>query len=152
MEWLALPFDELTVRNLHDLYALRCEVFVVEQNCPYQEIDNKDLKAVHIMCVNNERILACARIVPPHGSYRHPSIGRVAVRQSERAKGLGRQLMDYTIEWTHKLFPQQDIVISAQSYLEKFYHSLEFETVGDEYMEDNIPHLRMIKKFNPIPN
>ena len=140
-------FNELTVHELHALYALRCKVFVVEQNCPYQEVDEKDKKSIHVLGSLNQQLIACARILPPGVSYNEPSIGRVAVEIEFRKSNKGYELMQYILEIMNSHFPEQDIVISAQEYLTRFYSKLGFLSEGEVYLEDAIPHIKMRKPF-----
>jgi ElaA protein len=143
-------FQELTVNELHALYALRCKVFVVEQNCPYQEVDEKDTKAYHVMGFEGSELVACARILSPGVSYQEPSIGRVAVDFRQRGTEKGKQLMQYVLMEIKRLFPNQDTVISAQEYLLNFYRQLGFVAEGDVYLEDNIPHVQMRRLAKPM--
>ena len=127
--------------------ALRQEVFVVEQNCPYLDADGKDLPAHHLLGYNNKgQLLAYCRLLPKGVSYeKYPSFGRVVTAASIRGDGHGRKLMEKTLEWMGRLFGKEAIKISAQCYLIPFYESLGFQTVGKEYLEDDIPHIGMVR-------
>ena len=140
-------FSELTNEELYEIMALRQEVFVVEQDCPYLDADGKDQPAWHLMGFDkNGKLIAYSRIVPQGISYEnYPSIGRIVSSPSVRGKGIGKKLMAENLEWGQKLFKNQAIKISAQCYLVKFYNSFGFESVGEEYLEDNIPHIAMIR-------
>ncbi len=143
--WHCLPFEDLSTRQLYDLLALRQEVFVVEQDCPYLDADGKDLKSWHVLGYQGETLVACTRILPRGISYKDGvSIGRVATSQKIRRMGLGKELTKITLEWTEQLFPSQRIRISAQTYLTKFYQSFGFQAIGQEYLEDDIPHIQMV--------
>lgn len=139
-------FSELSLTELYDLMALRQEVFVVEQDCPYQDADGKDQSSYHVMAHNaSNELVAYARIVKPGISYEtYSSIGRVVSSPSARGQGAGKQLMEYAIAQTKQLFPLHNIKISAQSYILEFYKNLGFVAIGDEYLEDDIPHKAMI--------
>jgi len=136
-------FNELSARQLYAIYKLRSEVFVVEQNCAYQDVDDKDLHAWHLMLCKNNELVGYCRLLPPGLSYSESSIGRVVTVQSERGQGTGRQLMEEAIRHTFALFGKNDILISAQTYLIKFYKSLGFVEEGEVYPEDDIPHIKM---------
>jgi len=140
-------FEELSPFELYEIIRLRVEVFVVEQNCVYQDLDNKDLHAHHLMLfVESGELVAYTRLLPPKISYpEYPSIGRVVSDYNFRNQGFGKIVMDESMRQMEKLFPGQPIKISAQSYLLKFYSGFGFVPVGEEYMEDNIPHTAMIK-------
>ncbi len=140
-------FNELSVSELHKLYYLRCLVFVVEQNCAYQDIDEEDTLAIHVLLLNNTDLNAYARILAPSKEHDVPRIGRVVVHPKMRAKGFGKIIMKESIKKCKTLFPNQTIHISAQAYLSKFYHNLGFEADGTEYLEDGIPHLGMNYKY-----
>ena len=147
------PFADLTVYQLYDIMALRQEIFVIEQNCPYLDADGKDLKGWHLMGrqisdENTEGVLvAYTRLLPKGVSYDdYASIGRVVNSASIRGSGAGKILMQKSIDMMEKLFPNDPIKIGAQSYLLKFYESLGFESTGEEYLEDDIPHTSMILK------
>jgi ElaA protein len=138
-------FDQLTINELYHLLQLRSEVFVVEQNCVYQDIDDKDRQGFHLLGFIDSQLVACARILPKGISYTdYCSIGRVCTKQIHRQLGLGKILMQNAILHCHELYPNTKIKISAQSYLLKFYTELGFEAIGEEYLEDDIPHRAMI--------
>lgn len=139
-------FNELTVTELYSILRLRSEVFVVEQNCVYQDIDNKDLKCYHLMLFKDNELAAYARLVPPGLSFNEMSIGRVLSNPQYRGTGAGRILMNLAIEKCQQVFGEGAIKIGAQAYLLNFYSSLGFIAVGQPYDEDGIPHIDMIRK------
>lgn len=141
----AKKFDELTIHELYDLLQLRSQVFVVEQDCVYQDIDSKDQKALHILGFKNNKIIAYTRIFKSGDYFDKASIGRVVVAENERKYGYGHLIMNYSIEAIHSFFDEKIIKISAQKYLKSFYESHNFKQVGEEYLEDNIPHIAMLK-------
>lgn len=143
IHWTSKPFNELSAHELYAILQLRNEVFIVEQNCHYHDCDNKDLKAWHLMGMENGKLAAYARLLPPGLSYAQASIGRVATSKEARRKGYGRELMKEAIRRTAELFDTRQIRIGAQLYLEHFYESLGFTRTGDIYLEDNIPHIEM---------
>ncbi len=147
LHYFCLPFHQLSHKELYGLMALRQEVFVVEQNCPYLDADGKDIKAHHLLGYGQSGdLLAYSRLLPKGISYRtYPSFGRVVTAPSIRGGGQGRILMERTLEWMERLFGRQAIKISAQRYLIPFYESLGFHSVGQEYLEDDIPHIGMVK-------
>jgi ElaA protein len=141
ISFITKPFNELSNTELYQLLRLRSEVFVVEQNCVYLDMDNKDEKCYHVLGYENGKLVACTRLVPSGISYEtEPSIGRVVTHPSVRKYGYGKLLMEYSIAKTKELFSSNVIVIGAQSYLDRFYQNLGFVPEGDEYLEDNIPH------------
>lgn len=146
MNFLCLPFDQLTVYQLYNVLALRQEVFAVEQNCVYQDCDGVDLKSWHLLGVNERgELLAYARLIPKEVAYfGFLSIGRVVTAPIARGGGIGRQLVQQAIAEIYRLFGKQPIQIGAQSYLVKFYESFGFQAVGEEYLEDGIPHIHMV--------
>ncbi|MDM1408380.1 GNAT family N-acetyltransferase [Myroides sp. DF42-4-2] len=146
IHWHTKAFEELTLDELYDIMQLRTNIFVVEQNCPYPELDGKDKNCLHVFATQHGKVIAYARIVPPGLSYKEISIGRVVVDQAHRKDGLGKILLALTIEKIEEEFDQQPIQIGAQTYLKKFYSSFGFETVSAEYLEDGIPHVDMIRK------
>ena len=146
LDIVSKKFSELTTDELYALLQLRSEVFVVEQDCVYQDIDYKDQKAIHILGYKNEKLVAYTRIFKPGDYFKESSIGRVVVAEKERTYGFGHVIMKHSIEAIKKYFNEDIIKISAQKYLKIFYESLDFKQIGEEYLEDNIPHIPMIKK------
>ncbi len=145
--WIVKSYDELSKEELYSLLQLRVEVFVIEQDCPYQDVDGKDQKSIHVWTENEEGLpIAYLRIVEPGVSYAEPAIGRVVTKESHRKGGIGRKLMLEGIRVINAVYPGQLIRISAQEYLLNFYNELGFEQVGEGYLEDDIPHIEMIKK------
>lgn len=138
-------FSELTTKELYQILQLRSEVFVVEQNCVYQDIDGKDKKAIHIIGVVQNKIVAYTRCFKPGDYFKEASIGRVVVKKNERKLKRGNQIMIHSVKTIEKLFQTKTIIISAQSHLISFYNNLGFYSVGNEYLEDGIPHIEMIK-------
>ena len=138
-------FQELTTSELYELLQLRSEVFVVEQDCVYQDIDGKDLKALHVLGVKEGKIIAYTRLFNSGEYFDTPSIGRVVVKESERKYGYGHDLMKASIQAIVDNYNETTITISAQTYLQKFYESHGFKQVGEGYLEDGIPHIRMVK-------
>ncbi|PWU04829.1 MAG: GNAT family N-acetyltransferase [Bacteroidetes bacterium] len=144
-EWSIKSFDELTSLELYKIIQLRIEVFVVEQNCPFQDADNKDQTSWHFMGWQSDQLVAYTRIVPPGLAFSEPSIGRVVTSKLVRGTGMGRILMEKSMEELYKLYPSSSIKIGAQLYLKTFYESLGFVTCSDIYLEDGIEHIYMIK-------
>lgn len=137
-------FQELTKEELYDLLRLRSEVFVVEQDCVYQDLDGKDQNAFHILGYENRNLVAYTRIFKPGDYFEEASIGRVVVAKNKRQHDYGIQIMKYSISVVEDYFNQSIIKISAQSYLKKFYSKFGFRPIGEEYLEDGIPHTAMI--------
>nr|WP_298923489.1 GNAT family N-acetyltransferase [uncultured Allomuricauda sp.] len=146
MKVIVKTFEELSNTELYQLMRLRSEVFVVEQDCIYQDLDNKDQKALHVLGVKNQNVVAYTRVFMPGDYFKNTSIGRVVVEKEERKFGYGKVIMEASLEEIKKRFPESSIELSAQTYLIKFYNDLGFKTSGEEYLEDGIPHIRMIKK------
>lgn len=144
--WESLFFSELTGAQMHALLKLRQDVFVVEQNCIYSDIDAYDHNAMHVF-LSNERheVVAYARLVDPGIKFAEPSIGRVVVAESERGSGLGYLLMQKALEQANYLYPMKANRISAQKHLKDFYSSFGYEQVSEEYDEDGIPHVEMLR-------
>jgi len=143
MQYTKKRFDELTVHELYGILQLRAKIFVVEQNCPYQDLDDTDKKCWHLFGEENGNILAYARLIPQNVNYPEVSIGRVVVDPSVRGRNVGKELMKLSMQACEELFKSKKITISAQSYLKKFYNELGFKETGEEYLEDNIPHMKM---------
>jgi len=141
-------FDDLTIPELYDILQLREEVFQIEQNCIYKDIDDKDKKCYHLMLYNDDELVAYCRLVPEGISYNgYSSIGRVVSKTKYRKEGFGRQLMSKAMEKIVKVFRYLPIKISAQLYLQKFYESYGFVVEGEWYMEDDIPHIAMVFRY-----
>ena len=138
-------FNELSTHELYAVLQLRAEVFVVEQDCVYQDLDNKDLDAYHMLGVLDTKIVAYTRIFKPGDYFLESSIGRIVVKKEFRKFQFGYQLVVNSIQFIENNLQQNKILISAQSYLSKFYNSLGFTQVGEEYLEDGIPHIKMLK-------
>lgn len=148
MHWQIYTFNQLDTHTLYALLQLRVDVFVVEQNCPYPELDDKDLdpQTRHVLLKKGDKVIAYARILAPDVSFAgFPGIGRVCVSQTARRLGLGKVLVERTLAETSQLWPDTDIHISAQCYLQRFYEELGFKAASEPYLEDDIPHLKMIK-------
>ncbi len=145
MDFITKSFQELTTVELYQILQLRSEVFVVEQDCVYQDIDFKDQKALHIIGFKNDKIVAYTRIFSPGDYFKNASIGRVVVQENERKYGYGHKVMTASIKAIKTYFNVDAITISAQKYLKKFYETHQFKQVGEEYLEDGIPHIRMDK-------
>jgi ElaA protein len=144
-------FRELSTEEIYNILKLRSEVFVVEQNCVYQDIDEKDKKATHLFIEKNNDIIAYTRIFKKGDYYEeNPSIGRVVVSKKERGKNFGKEIMLNSIEFIKKELKGRKIELSAQKYLDKFYKDLDFYSEGEDYLEDGIPHQRMF--YNLIRN
>ena len=142
-------FSSLSLEELYAILALRAEVFVVEQNCAYLDVDEKDHKAYHILGTQNGELIAYARVLPKGVSYRDSvSIGRIVIAHKERGKNYGHNLVQYAITVCSTQFPNEKVKISAQAHLEKFYNVHGFKLTGKTYLEDNIPHIAMIKMTN----
>ncbi len=144
MDVVTKTYEELTTSELYSLLELRAEVFVVEQNCPYQDLDNRDQEGIHLLGLENGVLLAYARILKPGSLYVEPSIGRVITKKSARGTGLGKAIFAESISVCHRLFQNQAIRIMAQSYLVPFYQAFGFSVDSDEFLEDGIPHVEMI--------
>jgi len=147
MECITKAFEALDVFELYEILKLRAEVFVVEQNCPYQDVDDLDQFALHNLMYNDDNeLVGYTRILPPGARYKEVCISRVVTSPSVRRLGWGKPLMEYTIQKALASFSEPAIRISAQAYLTDFYQSLGFETVGEGYLEDDIPHIEMLRK------
>lgn len=138
-------FEQLTKLELYYLLQLRSEIFVVEQDCVYQDLDGKDEKSIHVLGFKNEKIIAYTRIFKPGDYFEEASIGRVVVAKNERKHKYGYDIMKISIETIKTQFNTDKIKISAQCYLNKFYTNLGFKSIGETYLEDGIPHVAMMK-------
>ncbi len=145
LNWRLKAFNELSNYELYEILKLRSKVFVVEQNCVFQDMDDKDTKCLHLMGFTDNVLVAYSRIVPAGVSYAEASIGRVVTDPDYRSKGLGKELMRLSVEKTIEAYGNLPIRIGAQLYLKAFYESMGFAQVSDTYMEDGIPHIEMVK-------
>lgn len=137
------PFEALSLIELYNVLRLRAEVFIVEQNCVYQDIDNKDQKALHLIGEFEGEIVAYSRLFKAGDYFENASIGRVVIAQKHRDKKWGHQLVQAGIDAVENHFTTKKITISAQLYLKKFYETNGFVAVGESYLEDDIPHIEM---------
>ncbi|MDA9261916.1 GNAT family N-acetyltransferase [Flavobacteriales bacterium] len=140
-------FLELTLEELYESLQLRSEIFVVEQNCVYQDTDGKDQKALHVLGKKDGNIIAYTRLFNANDYYKYASIGRVVIKKSERELGYGHDLISFSIKAIQEKFNKSTIKIGAQTYLKKFYESHKFNQIGEEYIEDGIPHIYMIRNL-----
>ncbi len=146
IDWHIKKFKELSPSKLYEIMHLRAEVFVIEQKCLYQDADGKDAKCFHLLGHDsNDKLVAYSRILPAGVSFREVSIGRVVVPKKARKKEVGRELMIHSIDAVNKIYGNVPIRIGAQCYLKDFYTEFGFSVIGEEYMEDGIPHFEMLK-------
>lgn len=143
INWIIDKYSNLTLEKLYNILWLRAQVFVLEQDCPYLDPDNKDQKAVHIQGYLKGKLVAYCRLFDKGDYFENASIGRVVVNQDYRRYGFGDLLMITAIENQFKIFKQTTITISAQLYLKKFYEKHGFKSISETYLEDGIPHIRM---------
>ena len=135
------PFKELTLHDLYSFLKLRVDIFVVEQNCPYPELDGADEKAIHLYIKEDDGVIAYLRIIPSKtGTAR---IGRVVTKIEHRGKGLSSQLMKRAMEYIREHYPEDTMILSAQEHLQDYYGSFGFKPVSEVYLEDGIPHVDM---------
>lgn len=146
--WYYKHFKNLSTTELYQILQLRNEVFIVEQNCPFQDLDDKDIKCYHLMGfdTDSQKVMAYTRIVPAGISYDEASIGRVVTAPLARGNGIGKQLMKNSIELLEELYGGISIKIGAQLYLKKYYESFDFQQIEEVYLEDGIEHILMIRK------
>lgn len=150
ISWKCKFFDELTLHELYTIIKLRNEVFIVEQNCVFQDADDKDQKCYHLMGFAGNFLAAYARVVPAGVSYKNISIGRIVTSPQFRGIGAGKALIDEAINLCNSLYGEQTIKIGAQLYLKNFYESFGFKQTSEVYDEDGIPHIKMVR--TPISN
>lgn len=154
LDWRVRPFEQLTVSELYEILSLRSRVFVLEQECIYHDMDNEDQCAIHITacsraCQGSGDVLqAYARILAPKTRYSEPSIGRVVINTDQRGMGIGLELMERSIIAVEQYYPGEAIAISAQQHLHEFYSRMKFEPVGKPYLEDDIPHIKMVRAIS----
>ena len=145
ISWRFAPFEQLTPREVHDLYQARVAVFVVEQKCPFQDVDGVDPACWHLLGQSQGALLAYCRLVPPGLKFEEPSIGRVLTTGAARRTGAGRELMGEAVRRAQALWPNRDIRIGAQRYLDRFYGEFGFVQCSEPYEEDGIPHIEMLR-------
>ena len=144
VNWQWYKLGELSAVQLYAMLEARIAIFVVEQNCPYQDLDGLDQDAEHLIGWSGREVAGYLRVLAPGTRFADPSIGRIITTQRFRGSGLGREIVPKGIERTRLRYPGRAIRISAQKYLEKFYGSFGFATVSEPYLEDNIPHVEML--------
>ena len=144
MKTVAKTFEELSIHELHDVLQLRSKVFVVEQDCVYQDVDGKDPKALHVLGFVNDKIVAYTRCFPPGVYFDEAAIGRVVVAMEYRKFKLGHEIMRASMEAIKKYYRTENVKLSAQEHLRKFYETHGFHQVGEGYLEDGIPHIAMV--------
>ncbi|WP_340112046.1 GNAT family N-acetyltransferase [Maribellus mangrovi] len=147
MKFTFKHFSELTTEELYEILKLRSEIFVVEQNCVYNDMDGHDKQAVHLFVKKNEELVAYSRLLKPGSRFHDYSIGRVVVKETERGTGLGIEMMKAAKQYILEEWKADKIKISAQKYLQKFYEDLGFVVITEEYLEDGIPHFGMLLEF-----
>ncbi len=145
LDWHCLPFETLSLTQLYSLLRLRQEVFVLEQDCVYLDVDGRDIGALQLFAQQRGEVVACCRILAPGVKYAEASIGRVCTALSQRGRGVGVTLMQRAVACCEQHYPGQGIRISAQQYLKAFYESFGFVQVSDVYDEDGIPHIEMLR-------
>ena len=143
-------YSQLNIDHFHDIIALRIKIFVIEQDCPYQDLDGKDKVGYHLFYTNNkDEVVAATRILPQNISYAEVSIGRVVVDKDYRGLGLGDLIMKESMNFVQAEFGQVNIRLSAQKHLENYYGKHGFASTGKEYLEDGIPHVEMLYESAP---
>lgn len=145
LSWICKTFNELTADEMYTILCVRQEVFVLEQECLYLDADGKDRKSHHLIGYNNGEVVAYARIVEPAVSYSEVSIGRILTTKDARRTGAGIDLMNQALAKIEELYGKVSVRISAQSYLKDFYQKFDFQPTGKEYLEDEIPHMEMLR-------
>jgi ElaA protein len=149
LNWTIKHFSDLSTRELYEIIGLRIEVFVVEQNCPYQDADRKDHTSFHVMGFDgSHQLVAYSRVLPAGISFEETSIGRVCTSAKVRKKKAGKALMEQSLLFISQKYGFVPVRIGAQCYLKQFYSGLGFHIASSEYLEDNIPHVEML--FHPV--
>ena len=143
LQWCWYTLEQMEPVLLYDMLAMREAIFVVEQNCVYQELDGLDKIAQHLLAIQDEAVVACLRLLPPAGQEARVRIGRVAVSPAWRNRGMARLMMHKAVDKAGLAYPSCGVFLDAQTYLVSFYQSLGFQACGDEFLEDGIPHIQM---------
>lgn len=146
IRWQWCSLEDLSARQIYALFAARSAVFIVEQNCPYQDLDGADIEAEHLIAWSGADAAACLRLLAPGVKFVERSIGRVLTTRAFRGSGLGRELMTRAVARCDERYPSEAIRIGAQAHLERFYGAFGFVRTSDVYMEDGIPHVEMLRK------
>lgn len=144
-DFVIKKYDELSIDELYAILKLRAKVFVVEQNCAYLDLDDYDQKSLHISIYNSGQLVAYARLLPPGVYYEETSIGRVITAKEVRMTGVGKRVFEKSLDLAKEQFPDHNIRIMAQCYLRKFYQDFGFKEEGEEFLEDGLPHIEMVK-------
>lgn len=145
LDWRCKTFEQLKAKELYQILKARQDVFVIEQQCIYPDMDGVDSQVLHLAAWKGDKMVACSRLLPPNITYKQVSIGRILVVDSERGTGIAKALTERSITECEERFGKQPIKIGAQSYLEKFYASFGFVKISEEYLEDGIPHIDMLR-------
>lgn len=148
MDLILTEFHHLTLKQLHDLMLLRQQVFIIEQNCFYEDIDGADEKAEHLLIYENDELAGYLRIFAPGIKYTEACIGRIVVKPTFRGSSIGSRLIGTGIEHIKKKYPNHNIRIEAQSALLKYYQAYGFEPEGEVYPLDGIDHIEMVLNFS----
>jgi ElaA protein len=146
MKFEIKEFHQLSTNELYSILKIRQEVFIIEQNCNYLDCDGLDLKAIHMSLKIGGELMAYLRMIKPNVLSENIVLGRILVSINERDKNIGKEMMLQAINFLEEQYPNLSIEMSAQSYLIDFYNQFGFNIIGEEYLEDNIPHIKMIKK------
>ncbi len=140
-------FNDLSLQELYSILKIRQEVFIIEQNCNYLDCDNLDLNAIHIYIKEDLKLIAYLRIIKPKVISENAVLGRILVDSERRKNNIGKKIISHAINLIKHNYPNTSIEMSAQAYLIDFYNQFEFKVYGEEYLEDDIPHIKMIKKI-----
>ena len=152
LNWQFKHYNDLSLNEFHDIVVLRIAIFIVEQNCPYQELDGKDKKSYHLICRNGlGDLVGTLRILPPNLSYTTVGIGRIVLAKEARGEHQGHEMMRQSMQFIVEEYGLVPIMLSAQKHLENFYASHGFNSTGKEYLEDGIPHVEMRYEPEPLP-
>jgi ElaA protein len=144
LNWQFKHYNDLLLNEFHDILALRIKVFVVEQNCPYQELDGKDKKCYHLICRNGKGdVVGTMRILPPGLAFEEVGLGRIVLAESARGEKQGHEMMKEAMTFSKEEFGDVAVKLSGQKHLEGFYNKHGFQSTGKEYLEDGIPHVEM---------
>jgi len=150
IKWQCAQIEEFSAVQMHAILKVRCDVFIIEQNCVFPDIDNKDLIALHLVAwTDDNQVAAYLRILPPNTTFTEPSLGRVLSAQAFRGTGIGRQLMEQGLQHLEARYPNSPVRIGAQSYLVDFYSTFGFAVASEEYIEDGIAHIDMLRPAQP---